>query len=80
MGRKNELTLVFKDQLEFHVAPGFGSDSDVMEVSIRYESYGDSTNNLFNNLDIRDMKKLRRILDQIINFVEEFEPPIVRND
>lgn len=33
MGRKNELTLVFKEQLEFHVAPGFGSDSDVVNHS-----------------------------------------------
>lgn len=80
MGRKNELTLVFKDQLEFHVAPGFGSDSDVMEVSIRYESFGDSTSSLFSNLDIGDMKKLRRTLDQIINFMGEFEAPIIRND
>lgn len=69
---KNELTLTFKDQLSFDVAPGFGTDSDVMLASVYYSSFDRSEylhNLLFDGLSIDEINQLRQILDTVANFM-----------
>lgn len=44
----------------------------MMEVSIRYDSFGDSTKTLFNSLRLSDINELRQILDTVADFMSTY--------
>lgn len=65
----DSLSRVFKEQLYFTAHPGFGRDSDTMEVDVFYNQNSNVTD-LFIGLNLYDMKKLEDVVKHIIYFME----------